>query len=224
MSTLARASPPAAPPPPGRWTSSSTTSGSTASMTATACRRHRPRPTTSTRSGTRQLAPDPGAEHRMVVDQDDPGGPAARACRHWSSCLLALRAGAVAPRSPRRGWIGSPRPAVAGHPVLDALADAVPVLGDRFRVEADAAVADEDRDPLRRDLGVDVHPRSTPACFAALVMASPRPGPPDPAPRCRRRSPTTTRLPPRRRGRPRPRPPPARSAPATVLSSTVSPK
>src|SRR5262245_53318263 len=45
--------------------------------------------------------------------------------------------------------------AVARHAPDDRLAHAAPIGGDRVRVEAGAAVAYEDLDPLRRGLGVD---------------------------------------------------------------------
>jgi hypothetical protein len=59
--------------------------------------------------------------------------------------------GALAGRGPDRG-----RAAVPPHPVDDAVAHAEPVLGHRALVEALAAVADEDLDPLRRALREDV--------------------------------------------------------------------
>ena len=49
--------------------------------------------------------------------------------------------------------------AVAGHPVDDAVADAVPVGRHGVEVEAGAAVADEHLDRLGRGLGVDVDAR-----------------------------------------------------------------
>src|SRR3954447_32505 len=143
-----------APPPPGRWTSRSTTSGCRAVTAATA---------SSTSAASARISTVPRAA----------ASSSARTPRRniaWSSTITTetvlgsamalLLSGSrqvqpdLGPLTRRRADLA--RAAVPVHPVHDAVPYAVAVGVDGRRVEAAAAVADEDVDRRVGDLGVDV--------------------------------------------------------------------
>ena len=135
----------AMPPPSGMWTSSSTTSGSSRADRGDRLV-HRAGVGDDVDSA-RELAADAGAEERVVVDDRDARVTAVIDGRFEHELDLGPAA-----------WRGDDRgpSAVARHPALDRLAQARGGRpGTARAVEAGAAVADVDLDPLA-GLGVDV--------------------------------------------------------------------
>src|SRR5215213_4074651 len=138
------------PPPPGRCTSRSTTSGWCADTAAIASSTSAASASTSTASPSSARTP-----RRNIAWSSTITTLTLAASLIW---VLLSRAGQVKvhlgalPRC--RSHVGGP--AVAGHPVDDAVPHPVPVAQGRRRVEAAATVTDEHVDGGVRDLGVHV--------------------------------------------------------------------
>ena len=127
-------------------------------MSSTAAAASSASPTTSTASP--ELGLDAGPEHRVVLDQEDPGP--ARSVGGVDCC--PGRAHLTRSRRGMDSWTSAPSPgaermtadaAEAGHAGADGLGDALAVLGHRVGVEAPAPVAHVEHDRVGLDLGVE---------------------------------------------------------------------
>src|SRR4051812_20574208 len=133
----------ACPPPSGMCTSSSTTSGWVRRTSAIASATVSASPTTSTASPSSARTPARNSRWSSTIATRTRGS----LMRRLQSDLGALAGGAAD--------LGAP--AVARHPADDGLREPEPVAGHVLRVEAGAAVSDEDDQPVPLDLGVHLH-------------------------------------------------------------------